>query len=327
MTLTLTSAFADRLYSFVEYKRSEGRPYKCDSIINGLDRVAAERFPDKASVDKELCMAWAEPRPGEGAAARANRISVMREFSKYLAMGGESAYLIPASERPRVPRKGRAPFHVFDDDELAAFFAAADGIEPNPAHPLRHLSIPVYFRLLRCTGMRPKEARTLLAEDVDLDSGEVLIRESKACKERIIALPEDLLPVCSRYREHAKTLLPGNPYFIPGDKGGPYSAGWVDRSFRECMRISGLGARAAGPRIRPYDFRHSFATARIVEWARAGEDVEALMPLLMDYLGHSNPNDTYYYFHLVPHLFPSLGNFEGWSRDGLIPEAVDYADA
>ena len=327
MTLTLRSAFAERLGSFVAYKRSEGRPYKCDSTINRLDRIAAERFPEKTSVDKELCTAWAEPRPDESAAARANRISVIREFSKYLVMGGEEAYLIPASERPRVQRKGRAPFHVFDEGELTAFFSAADSLKPNPQHPLRHLAIPVYFRLLRCTGMRPKEARTLLAKDVDLQSGEVLIRESKAYRERVIALPDDLLPICSSFRGHAEVLLPDNPYFIPSASGGAYSEDWVGQSFRACMLASGLAARASGPKIRPYDFRHSFATTRIVEWAKAGEDVEALMPLLMDYLVHANPNDTYYYFHLVPHLFPSLGNFEAWSRGGLIPEAVDYAKA
>lgn len=327
MTLTLRSAFAERLSSFVAYKRSEGRPYRCDSTINGLDRIAAERFPGKTAVDKELCMAWAEPRLGEGAAARANRISVIREFSKYLAMGGEEAYLIPASERPRVRRKGRAPFHIFSDDELAAFFSAADSLKPNPQHPLRHLAVPVYFRLLRCTGMRPREARTLLAEDVDLGTGEVLVRESKGYKERFIALPDDLLPVCARFREHAEALLPDNPYFIPSASGGAYSEGWVDQSFRACVRASGLDARASGPKMRPYSFRHTFATTRIVEWAKAGEDVEALMPLLMDYLGHVNPNDTYYYFHLVPHLFPSLGNFASWSRGGIVPEAVDYAEA
>ena len=325
--MTLTSAFAGRLRSFVAYKRSEGRPYRCDSTINLLDRIAAERFPEKTAVDRELCSAWAEPRPGECAASRANRISVIREFSKYLAMGGEEAYLIPASERPYVRRKGRAPFHVFDENELAAFFSAADSLEPNASHPLRHLAVPVYFRLLRCTGMRPKEARTLLVKDVNLQSGEVLIRESKAYRDRIIALPEELLPVCSSFRGHAQALFPDNPYFIPSASGGAYCAAWVDHSFRACMRASGLDARASGPRIRPYDFRHTFATARIVEWAKAGEDVEALMPLLMDYLGHANPNDTYYYFHLVPHLFPSLGNFEAWSRGGLLPEAVDYAEA
>lgn len=327
MTLTLRSAFADRLTSFVAYKRSEGRVYKHDTIINGLDRVAAERFPEKTSVDKELCMAWAEPWPNEAPVTRANRISVIREFSKYLAMGGEKAYLIPASERPRVRRKARAPFHVFSEEELAAFFSAADSLKPNPSYPLRHLAVPVYFRLLRCTGMRPKEARNLLAEDVDLGTGEVLIRESKGYKERFIALSDDLLPICARFRKHAEALLPDNPYFIPSASGGAYSASWVEQSFHACMRISGLDLQAPGPKIRPYDFRHTFATMRIVEWAKAGEDVEALMPLLMDYLGHVNPNDTYYYFHLVPHLFPSLGNFASWSRGGIVPEAVDYAEA
>lgn len=54
---------------------------------------------------------------------------------------------------------------------------------------------------------------------------------------------------------------------------------------------------AAGPQV-----RHSFATRRLVEWYRAGVDVDRLMPRLATYLGHVSTVETYWYIQAVPEL-------------------------
>jgi integrase/recombinase XerD len=48
--------------------------------------------------------------------------------------------------------------------------------------------------------------------------------------------------------------------------------------------------------------RHSFAVSCLVAWYRAGEDVQAHLPALSAYLGHSEPKDTYWYLSAVPEL-------------------------
>jgi hypothetical protein len=55
-----------------------------------------------------------------------------------------------------------------------------------------------------------------------------------------------------------------------------------------------------GPRLQ--DFRHSFATQRLVEWYRAGLDVERELPKLSTYLGHVEIGLTYWYIEAVPEL-------------------------
>jgi hypothetical protein len=40
----------------------------------------------------------------------------------------------------------------------------------------------------------------------------------------------------------------------------------------------------------------------LLGWYRAGVDVEARMPLLSTFLGHSNPENTYWYLSAVPEL-------------------------
>jgi integrase len=48
--------------------------------------------------------------------------------------------------------------------------------------------------------------------------------------------------------------------------------------------------------------RHTFATRRLIEWYRAGLDVNRLMPRLSTYLGHLSTVETYWYIQAVPEL-------------------------
>ena len=40
----------------------------------------------------------------------------------------------------------------------------------------------------------------------------------------------------------------------------------------------------------------------LLDWYRAGEDVDRRMPLLSTYLGHVDPASTYWYLEAVPEL-------------------------
>jgi len=50
------------------------------------------------------------------------------------------------------------------------------------------------------------------------------------------------------------------------------------------------------------DFRHSFATRRLIQWYRAGLDVGRELPKLATYLGHVDVGHTYWYIEAVPEL-------------------------
>ena len=48
--------------------------------------------------------------------------------------------------------------------------------------------------------------------------------------------------------------------------------------------------------------RHSFAVNALLRWYRAGADVEAKLPMLATYLGHSSAISTHYYLHFIEPL-------------------------
>lgn len=50
------------------------------------------------------------------------------------------------------------------------------------------------------------------------------------------------------------------------------------------------------------DFRHTFATSRMLQWYREGRDVAQELPKLATYLGHVDVSLTYWYVQAVPEL-------------------------
>lgn len=70
------------------------------------------------------------------------------------------------------------------------------------------------------------------------------------------------------------------------------------------LTAEAVGAFVAVRRAGDYqhDFRHSLAVRALLEWYRAGADVQARLPVLSTWLGHISPASTYYYLQAAPEL-------------------------
>lgn len=69
-------------------------------------------------------------------------------------------------------------------------------------------------------------------------------------------------------------------------------------------------------------FRHHFVYANMNRWLREGKDVNAMLPYLMRYMGHSDVKNTLYYLHLVPDIYGGILDRSRYSEK-LIPEVDD----
>jgi integrase len=85
-------------------------------------------------------------------------------------------------------------------------------------------------------GMRPGEPLHLKREDVDLDSGDIFIRESKRKKDRHITISDDLLHLCRKY----DTLIGPRDWFFQKWNGEPLPTYWIRNQFRNLLENSGL---------------------------------------------------------------------------------------
>ncbi|MEB3065321.1 tyrosine-type recombinase/integrase [[Mycobacterium] zoologicum] len=133
--------------------------------------------------------------------------------------------------------------------------------------------------------------------------GRLLIRESKFGKSRMVPVHPSVLGALQRYAELRDIVhpTPTTPSFFVSSRGNRMVYPTVYAVFRNLCDGAGIGADAPSrPRI--HDLRHTFAIRTLIGWYRAGEDVEARLPVLSTYLGHRDPRWTYWYLSAAPEL-------------------------
>ncbi len=317
-----SSKLKEDLELLLEQKHSLGYPYVVSSqILLEFDRFCLEHFPDAETITPDIAMAWAVIKPTEKPESFRNRMAPIRELARYMNRRGKEACVIPNGIVPRESQR-HVP-HIFTPEELEKFFHAADTRPVMPGFMLRHLQIPVIFRIMYACGLRPNEAHLIRTADLSPDFGALFIPESKGHKDRLVSLPAGLAGICCRYREHLERTFPGSEYFFPCQKygGRHYGAGWLIDVFRQCWEDAGIDA-ANGCPPRPYDFRHTFATHRLYQWMADGKDLSVCIPYLSAYMGHADFSATAYYIHLIPEFFFAMSGMDRNRFGCLIPEVA-----
>lgn len=314
------SGLAPHILGLLELKHALGLPYDTsERHLLAFDALCAQHYPGQSHLSREMAMEWVVKHPAEHINGQLTRISSIRQLAKHMASQGIEAYVIP----PGIPgRRIHYSPHIFSHRELRALFDAADAIKDSRIGKQRHLIIPVMFRMIYCLGLRPGEARKLHRNDVDLDRGAVLIRESKGHKDRTVFLAPDLQEYCRQYDAAISPFRPDRIPFFSNRQGNIYTSTALDGWFHELLDAAGsLIVASPGSPPRPYDLRHAHVIELINRWARAGRSPEALVAYLSLHLGHSNTEDTWYYFHLAADFHPELRGIANTSIESIFPEA------
>lgn len=306
----------------IKQKNSVGYPYlESKRILKNFDTFCLMNFPKENFLSAKIGKHWAVVSPTESADTFQNRMAPVRELARYIQRLGLEAYIIPKEVGPKCSHKKKKPPHIFTDKELKLFFSAVDSLEINKRCSLRHLALPVIFRMLYCCGLRPHEARIIETADINLNTGKLQIRESKGHKDRIVIMPQDLLEICQNYSILLQETCPESKYFFPSqlEHLNPYTGIGFAKLFRKCWESAGIGTYG-GDSPRPYSFRHTFATRRLYQWMKEDKDIESMIPYLSAYMGHERFSDTAYYIHLVPEIFTHMSQMDFASYEKLLPE-------
>lgn len=320
MNDVFSSNFKKDIENFIEQKHATGFLYVASQhSLKEFDRFCQTHYPKETQLTREVAMHWAERRPDEHLKTLSSRISPIRQLAKYLNRIGCEAYLIP----PGIPGKiKRYVPHIFTKEELQVFFTAADHCTYRAVSPVRHLVVPVIFRVLYCCGLRSSEAIGLKVSDVNFDTGKIIIRQSKGNKDRTVMLSQDVLNLCRIYHERINSIFRERIYFFPNHRGDKYCRGFLNFTFHELWDPTNLSCICGNP-PRVHDFRHSFSVKRLNLWVEEGKDVQAYLPYLSMYLGHASLVETDYYLHLVPEFFPMMTSVTEDRFAYLIPEVND----
>lgn len=284
---------------YIALRRSLG--FKLDDMAADLTKFASF-LEQKAApyITTALALEWAMQSTDHLPSHWARRLGFVRVFARHWSATDPRTEIPPAGLLPFRPQRARP--YLYTEQEIQRLLAAAKSL--SPASGLRPWTYHCLFGLLAVSGLRISEAIKLERQDVDFYQGVLTIRQTKFNKNRLIPLHTSTRDVLSEYAEHRDRLVP-NPSsscFLLNDCGRCLERSAVRRTFYDLSRQIGLRGPAdhTGPRI--HDFRHRFALNTLIQWYRAGEDIERRLPVLSTFLGHAHVADTYWYLSIHPGL-------------------------
>jgi len=313
------SVFSPYIEGFILEKKSCGFIYDYESyILKKFDEFCVAKGCTEALITREIAMEWAVQRKTESINYRNQRISFLRQLSLFMNSVGINSY---------IPRQHQSVTisvpHIPNADELRELFKVIDNYLPNRCWHIFSMEYQVLFRLYYCCGLRLSEGCNLKKKDVDLDRGILTIIESKGKKDRLVYMADDLLSLCMAYDEKISHHYPDRMWFFPGKKvNKPFDRTGIDAKFKQFWNMTEC-SKACEKRPTVHALRHAFVVDRMNQWMLDGISLEAMMPYLSRYLGHSGIEDTMYYYHQVRSAFQIVRQKDLLSSQ-IIPEVITY---
>jgi site-specific recombinase XerD len=209
------------------------------------------------------------------------KLRAIRSFLNFLLREGlveeNPMYGLPL---PKVPKKFP---RILTPDQVAALLRACD---TRTFSGIRNKAMILVF--LDC-GLRLKELIALNVGDVNLLTRQILVREGKGGKERVVYFGSVTEKALSRWIKVRGYAPPFAPFFCTKD-GGRLDRRNVQRILERLAKRAGL----QGVKVSPHRLRHTSATLFV---AFGGP-----LPALQELLGHSSLRTTEIYLHLAGSL-------------------------
>lgn len=255
------------------------------SYLRWWRRVHGARDLVRATPAEVAAFLVAEAERGIAARTRRAQLGALRRLYAWLMIEGNA----PANPAQLLPSPRAAPPHTdtYSAAQVAAILTHTASL-PDVRGRQRH----VILTLLRYTGMRSQELRTLRRDALDLEGARATV-VGKRDRQRVVLLPRPTLPVLVGFLVDVRPHLPPSPLLLANAHPfvtTPDSGFGMDALARE-VELAGLGAGVPG-RHYPHKWRHTYAT----ELLRKGVDVHVVQRLL----GHGSISSTVGYLHLVP---------------------------
>jgi integrase/recombinase XerD len=290
------SPLDDQLGDYLRIRRALGyKLARTEKLLGQFIAFLEERGERVITIENTL--AWVT-LPGGSDSWRALRLSAVRAFAAYLHALDDAHEVPPADLCPNRP--ARATPYPYSAQEIAALIAATVILRGR----LRQATYRTLIGLLAVTGMRVGEAIRLDRDDVYLAHGVLTVRDTKFGKSRELPVHPSTVKALRDYVRERDRLYPEptTSAVLVSQAGTRLLYCAVHSTFKQLRDHAGLRPCSVTCRPRIHDFRHRFAVQTLLDWYRAGVDVQPLMPLLSTYLGHTRPSDSYWYLAAAPEL-------------------------
>lgn len=317
------SKLGDELQSFIAFMHSQGYIYKAEEYqLHRFDSFCSEHVEyNVATLTQAAVRAWSLQFSNENANTRNYRVSYIRVFAKYLVSIGKDAY-ISAQTGSSV----KTVISIPSFKEFQHFLTIVDEYQYKNSNKYWYfcLEYPLIFRLLYCCGLRISEVCNLSCDNFNTAEGVLTILQSKGPKNRRVFVAPDLCVLCRKYDLKMNDIMPGRLYFFPSKNPSmKVEKTNLERKFKELWKNAFPNWDRKIPT--PHSLRHLFTIQKITKWQKEGTDTNVMMPYLSNYLGHSSPKETFYYYHQKQSVFSIIKKFDNHT-ESIIPEVQNYYD-
>src|SRR5579863_6060753 len=122
--IVYSGPFKEHIQNHIKLKQAVGYKYDTEADhLKRFDRFTCENYPGTTVLTKEIVLDWCSKKPYEAQANQSSRVSIIRQFGKYLDSIGAKAYIIPkgyySAAKQYIP-------YIYSTDELSKFFAETD---------------------------------------------------------------------------------------------------------------------------------------------------------------------------------------------------------
>lgn len=296
------TSLTDRLGEYLTIRRNFGYALSTDErVLRRFTTFAEQQRAEYVTTD--LFLNWKEQFGSANNNTWSSRLGMVRQFATWLQSVDPRNEVPPSGLIPGRFRRARP--YIYTPAQIAEIVVAAKRLLSD--YGLRALTCSTIFGLIAATGLRISEAIGIDDGDVDLDETVLSIRRGKNHKSRFVPISDSVAERLGEYRRERIRLFPGHrESFFVLDHGRRPSNDVIRYNFARICQSIGLrgpqpfGKHGRGPRI--HDLRHTFAVRTIIDWYRNRLDPDREMSKLSTYLGHTVPENTYWYIEAVPEL-------------------------
>lgn len=285
------------LEEYLEVRRALGAKLKqTEWLLRQFLAFLAQHEATVITIDWAL--KWACEPESASARYRYQRLAAVRKFSQYAQVADNRHQQVPPGLLPYCRRRPHP--YIYTSDEILAVMNAAEQL-PGCLRPATYATI---VGLLSVTGMRTGEVVRLDRSDVDLQHGQIAIRNTKFGKSRMVLCHRSTQQMLCQYASKRDRMLKQHhcEAFFLNDRGMRISQDTLQYTFVQLSYASGLRKVESACKPRLHDLRHTYAVRTLMQWYRDDVDVESQLPHLATWLGHVGIGECYWYLSAVPEL-------------------------
>lgn len=293
----------DAIEKYISYRQSLGEQFKTDgAILRSFCRNVGEDV-GFASLATETILAFIYKDYDKKTSICYKRYATLRGFFAW----AKSRSYVNTNPLPSLNLKYVRPQKpcIYTDEELQQIFETTLVYQKH-----RSIIYPemVYYTLLftYVMGLRINETLKIKIGDIDINQSYIRIRQTKFHKSRLVtfnAAVKSKIIECLTWRKFVNMPNDNEDYLLLNRMNQPLQIKSMDNIFMRIRQKAGI-KRETDNKHQPHihTLRHTFAVNRVTKWYKEGKDVQALLPILSTYMGHTKLEHTAVYIIMTDEL-------------------------